>query len=616
APAPAIAVFGGRPPLTAVAPRPTSAPAPEADEGASTVEAVVERLRGGAPRTHQVWLPPLEPALPLDRLLPAVTMDRARGVSAAGWPGTGRLHVPLGLLDKPREQAKETMVADFAGGAGHLAIVGAPRSGKSTLLRTLVVAFALTHTPAEVQFYGIDFGGGGLAVLEGLPHVGTICPRSDLERAGRVIVEMAALIDRRERFFRAAGIDSMTAFRALRGAGGPQQEPFGDVFLLIDNWAAVRQEFADLEPALLDVAARGLGYGVHLVLTANRWMEVHGSVRDAIGGRIELRLNEPLDSEVDRRMAARVPIGVPGRGLAPGALLFQAALPRIDGRDGAEGLQPALEHLVERIAQGWTGPVAPPARVLPRRLPVEALPEPDGGGSAVPVGVAEPALDVVALDLRTGDPHFVVFGDGESGKTAFCRTFVRGLAARSTPDAVAIALVDYRRTLLDAVPERFLWAYAGGAPALTEAVARLCALLTSRQPGADLSPAELRDRSWWTGPDLYLVVDDYDLVGSPGAFSPLVPLVEFLAQGRDLGFHLVLTHRAGGAGRAQFEPVLQRLRDLGTPGILLSGDRMEGPLIGAQAPSPQPAGRGFLVRRQQPARLVQLAWTPPSSETH
>ena len=53
-------------------------------------------------------------------------------------------------------------------------MVGAPQSGKSTALRTLICALALTHTPAEVQVYCLDFGGGGLAALRDLPHVGGV----------------------------------------------------------------------------------------------------------------------------------------------------------------------------------------------------------------------------------------------------------------------------------------------------------------------------------------------------------------------------------------------------------------------------------------------------------
>jgi S-DNA-T family DNA segregation ATPase FtsK/SpoIIIE len=584
----------------------------EPDSGApTTVQVVVGALRGAAPRVHQVWLPPLEPALALDELLPRITLNRERGLMAAGWPGTGQLRVALGLVDRPVEQTKEHLVVDFASGAGHLAIVGAPQSGKSTLLRTLLLSFVLTHTPVEAQFYAIDHGGGGLQALERLPHVGSVCGRSDAERARRVVGELSSLLDRREQFFRSAGIDSIRTFRGLRESDLPQKEVFCDVFLLIDNWGAVHHDLEELEPALLDIASRGPGHGLHLVITANRWMEVRSNLRDSIGGRLELRLNEPLDSELDRKAAARVPAGVPGRGLTAGGHLFQAALPRVDGRASTHGLKAAADEVVVRAAQAWTGPVAPPARVLPLRLPAAALPAPAAGETGIPVGIAEPALAPVAVDLAGGDPHFVVFGDGEAGKTGFCRTFLRGLVARSAPGDVAVAVVDYRRGLLDVVPPDFLLAYAGGAPAVAELVARLDDTLRARLPRADLAPAQLRQRTWWSGPELYLVVDDYDLVVSPAGLNPLLPLLEFLAQGGDLGFHVVAARRSGGAGRALFEPVLQRLRDLGTPGILLSGDRAEGALIGTQAPAPKPPGRGLLVRRQHPPALVQLAWTPP-----
>jgi DNA segregation ATPase FtsK/SpoIIIE, S-DNA-T family len=58
-----------------------------------------------------------------------------------------------------------------------MAVVGATQTGKSTVLRSLVAALALTSTPEQAQFYGLDFGGGALAGLAGLPHVGGICGR-------------------------------------------------------------------------------------------------------------------------------------------------------------------------------------------------------------------------------------------------------------------------------------------------------------------------------------------------------------------------------------------------------------------------------------------------------
>jgi S-DNA-T family DNA segregation ATPase FtsK/SpoIIIE len=135
--------------------------------------------------------------------------------------------------------------------------------------------------------------------------------------------------------------------------------------------------------------------------------------------------------------------------------------------------------------------------------------------------------------------------------------------------------------------------------------------MDKRRPGPDITPQQLRDRSWWTGPECFVLVDDYDLVAG-GPTNPVAPLLPYLSQARDVGLHLIVTRRAGGAGRAQFEPILQRLRELGTPGLVMSGERDEGPLVGTVRPSAQPPGRGFLVTRRDGSRLVQLAHVAPA----
>jgi S-DNA-T family DNA segregation ATPase FtsK/SpoIIIE len=107
-----------------------------------------------------------------------------------------------------------------------------------------------------------------------------------------------------------------------------------------------------------------------------------------------------------------------------------------------------------------------------------------------------------------------------------------------------------------------------------------------------------------------VLVDDYDLLPA-AAGSPLLPLLDLLGLGRELGFHLVLARRVAGAARAGFEPVFQRLRELGGPGLVMSGDPAEGPLLGGQKAVALGPGRGFLVRPGRPVALVQVAFSPP-----
>ncbi|MFD3637661.1 type VII secretion protein EccC, partial [Streptomyces sp. NPDC058664] len=133
--------------------------------------------------------------------------------------------------------------------------------------------------------------------------------------------------------------------------------------------------------------------------------------------------------------------------------------------------------------------------------------------------------------------------------------------------------------------------------------------LAKRIPGSDITPQQLRERSWWSGPEIYVVVDDYDMVAS--ASNPLLPLVEFLPQARDIGFHLIVTRRVGGASRALYDPVVGGMKNMSVDALIMSGPRDEGKLIGDVRPSKLPPGRGVLVSRARGQEMVHIAELPP-----
>jgi S-DNA-T family DNA segregation ATPase FtsK/SpoIIIE len=247
-------------------------------------------------------------------------------------------------------------------------------------------------------------------------------------------------------------------------------------------------------------------------------------------------------------------------------------------------------------------------RLLPATISYQP-PEPaEVGDLRVPIGLAESDLGPVALDFAA-EPHFLVFGDAESGKSSFLRALATSIATRHPPERARLIIVDYRRGLLGAVTSEHLIGYGTAAAQAADLVGSATGYLERRLPGPDVTPAQLRDRSWWTGPELFVLVDDYDLVAA-GPANPVAPLLDHLAQARDVGLHLVLARRSGGAARALYEPVVQRLRELSTPGLVLSGDPDEGALLGPARPRPMPPGRGFLVTRKEGVRLVQLAHLP------
>ena len=288
------------------------------------------------------------------------------------------------------------------------------------------------------------------------------------------------MLDRRERLFRAAGVGSVEAFPARRAAGEFPAEAATDVLLVVDGYLVLRGEFDDLEARLLPLAAQGLSYGLHLVVTASRWSELRPALKDVLGSRLELRLGEPAESEVDRRRAAAVPAR-PGHGLAADGAPMVLAAPWLSATDSDAAGGSDTGGLAAAVAGAWTGPSFAPVAMLPELVHLDDVPAVavDGagsGGGGIPIGLDEEGLASVAIDLGA-DPHLVCFADAESGKTTLLRVVAHGLVARYAPDELRIVVVDYRRGLLGAVPAAHLLAYASSADAAAAAAHDIAASL-------------------------------------------------------------------------------------------------------------------------------------------
>ncbi|HYH32421.1 MAG TPA: type VII secretion protein EccCa, partial [Pseudonocardia sp.] len=389
-----------------VRPLPEAARPPEQDadtaEGPTVLDTVIAAMAGSGPPAHRVWLPPLSAPPPLDEVLGPVRAVPGRGLGAAR---SGPLRVPVGVVDRPYQQRRDPFVVDLAGGSGHLAVVGAPRSGKSTALASTVLGLALTGTPDELGVHILDFGGGALQALAGLPHVGTVADRQQPDLVRRVVAEFAAVLARRERLFRDARIGSVEEFRARRAAGAFPDEPATDLLLVVDGYLVLRGEFDEEEGRLLPLAAQGLSYGLHLAVSATRWSELRPALKDLLGGRIELRLGEAAESEVDRRRAAAVPAR-PGHGLAADGAPAVVAAPRLSA--GAADL-PAL---VAAVAAACRGPGFAPVRLLPECIHLDRLPAAAALTAGIALGVDEEHLARVELD-PVAEPHLLCFADAE-----------------------------------------------------------------------------------------------------------------------------------------------------------------------------------------------------------
>lgn len=571
-------------------------------------EVVLEQLTTGESRAYRMWLPPLLDPAPVSELV-------QRGHRQ-------RLCFDLGIMDEPRRHRQEVWGIDVSAAGGNIAVGGAPQTGKSTFLQTMVLSAAATHSPRDIQFYCIDFGGGGLMYLEDLPHVGGVAGRAEPDKVNRTVAEVKGVLRQREQAFKNFRVGSMADYRQMRE--DPQhpaaKDPFGDVFLVIDGWPGFVGEFPDLEVVVQDIASQGLAYGVHTVIATPRWTELKAKVRDYLQTKVEFRLGDINETQIDR-MTREIPTNRPGRAISAEKHHLMIGVPRFDGVHSAENLVPALSAAVDRVAALNTE-VAPQVRVLPDRIHLHELdPNPPGPEAdyrtrwSIPIGIRESDLSVAYAPMdRT--PHLLIFGAAKSGKTTIATAAAEAICARNSPSQVRFMLADFRSGLLDAVPQSHLLdagAVNRNITSLEESIKALAFNLTKRLPPADLTAAQLRSRSWWTGPDVVLLVDDWHMiVAASGAIPPTAPLAPLLPAAADIGLHVIVTCQMSQAHKATMDRFVGPLFGAGSPTLFLSGEKQEFPSSEIKLKK-RPPGQGFYVTPDG-KEVVQAAYVDPPAE--
>ncbi|MCV7192235.1 type VII secretion protein EccCa [Mycolicibacterium brumae] len=552
------------------------------------IATIGDQLASYGPKAPELWLPPLDSSIPLTTVL-----------SNAAVPAHSR-RWPLGEIDKPFEMRRDPLVFNAASSAGNLLIHGGPKSGKSTALQTFMLSAAALHAPGEVSFYCLDYGGGKLAAMSSLAHVGSVASPLEPERIRRTFGELEALLAARQR-------------SGATGDSAVWADGYGDVFLIIDNLYAFSRDNSDMfntrNPLLAKVtelANSGLAYGIHVVVTTPNWLEVPLAMRDGLGSRLELRLADTRDSNVRvvgaiRRPAESVPIDQPGRGLTMAAEHFLFAKPQLE--------------LIAEINAGYPGRRAPAVRLLPADLAPSAVAPLFIPPERVVIGQREEDLNPVALDFAE-NPLVMVFGDVRSGKTTLLRHVISTVRDNAASNSVCFTVIDRRLHLVDEplFPDN---EYTANIDRVTPAMLGLAALIERRRPPAGLTPAELASWSYRGGEDdrtHYLIIDDVDAIPDSPALSgpfvgqrPWTPLVGLLAEAADLGLRVIVTARATGSGHLLMtSPLLRRLNDLQATTLMLSGNPVDAGKIRGHKFAKMPAGRAMLLDHADAPTHLQL----------
>jgi len=550
-----------------------------ADAGQTDLAALIAAVcetKQQAPE-HRPWLDPLPSLIRADDL-PFPAAARPPGLPAVGY----------GLEDRPVEQVQQVAALDLDHG-GHLLVVGAPQSGRTTLLRTVAGGIARGHSPDDVHLYVLDCDAGGLAPLARLPHCGAVVRRSERERVSRLLNRLEAEISRRHELLSGSGFASVTEQRAA--VPGPDRLPY--LVLLLDRWEGFVAELGQVDSGRLPdqvyrLLSEGASAGLRVVATGDK------TALSRLAGHFPARLVLRM-TDVNDLILAGVPKNAmpqdppPGRGIAvPGGTEVQVAF--IGGDPDGVAQSAALDALIRSAA------VLPPGRTRPLR--VDVLPARVSHAQAVqlpgaPAGPLRPLVAVGGDELsRLGPdlarfPGFAIAGPPLSGRSTALLVMAESLLAAGT-SVIAFAPRES--------PLRRLAGRAGVAAVFTAA------------DGADpVGVQRLLEAA--TGPVAVLVDDAEALHQAPvGELLAQVPV-----EGRGRGHALVVAGASGELVRTarSFTAAARKFRCglLLTPEAYQLGQELFGTTLPRSAAFDRPAGRGYLIGAGQ-AVLVQVPEPP------
>ncbi|MCR4595421.1 MAG: DUF853 family protein, partial [Lachnospiraceae bacterium] len=343
------------------------------------LEAVVAYLGAIARKNHydhdfSLFLPLLPTDISLSELPRGSGFDETDVFDGNSWKGHGRsadIELCLGLYDDPENQRQESFTYSVRRD-GNVILFGAPTSGRSTFLQTFVFGLMMKYSPAEVNFYIMEFSARKFSVLEDAPHIGGIVKDGDdSEHIAKLFTLLMRIMDERKEI---VGDIGFSQYIEVHGAGA-----LPAVFVVIDNYASLLSRVGDTyNPSIQKLLKEGMSCGIYIIasVTGTGNGEMSNSIAQNFRTPVCLELNNTYDYSNYMRVG-RIRIspesGVKGRGVGKvgeRVLEFQTALMLRTANENEMNEHAA--DLARKMRAAWTSAGRDAARSIPR-IPEEPV---------------------------------------------------------------------------------------------------------------------------------------------------------------------------------------------------------------------------------------------------
>lgn len=183
-------------------------------------------------------------------------------------------------------------------GAPHTLVAGGTGSGKSVLIRMMILDIAATNTPSQARLYMIDPKKGiNYASLKKLPHWAAPFI-TERDEALSIMDELIAEMDRRYELFANKSVEDLFEYnRDHKGDELPVLWLFHDE---IADWTRDKDYNREFTSKMTILATKARAAGIFLVLIAQRPDKdvLPMQVRDNLGNRLALKLETEASSKI------------------------------------------------------------------------------------------------------------------------------------------------------------------------------------------------------------------------------------------------------------------------------------------------------------------------------
>lgn len=383
------------------------------------IDAIVKYIQNvaqenGEIKAKQIW----DAKLPFEIFLDEIRKSIFDGES---W-GESQKHLApvIGMIDAPKSQRQYPLTIDFTND-GHTVIYGAPGTGKTTLLSTLLISLCTSYKPDEVSIYVMDFGGWNMGIYRDFPHIGGIANDNESEKIEKLIRLLSRELDKRKHKFANEGVGNILSYRE----SSDEKIPY--VVLVLDNFTPVFNLYPDLEEFFINLTREGGNYGIYFVTVTNNLMGLGYKIGQNIKNAIALQMSDKSDySQIVGSNDGLEPEKTPGRGLAKGnsPLEVQIALP-IKGISESDRTS-RIKKLANKMNETWNGERAKAIPVMPEIIHYRSI-----ESNNIILGLS--SQDIESVEISFENSHYILIsGKPQSGKSNMIKVISKQLQSERT----------------------------------------------------------------------------------------------------------------------------------------------------------------------------------------